>query len=154
MAITDDIERALRLRGEQAIRVFPTASLGDVAAILAAHGLTLAVVSEGLPTIQLTSAQLVMAAVDRALAAGEPEHGLSARISRMCGLKSAAQITRVLDDGRELGPEARAALEEHLLDPKARPLPPVLKDGRPGLKAIAAAGNGWDARREKRTAEK
>lgn len=153
MGITDDIVRALRLRGAEPRRFDRSSSIGMIGDELADNGLALAVVSTGRPTVQISSAQLVMAAIDRAIASGEPEKGLQARIARLCGL-SQSQIARALptDDrpGQELGPEARERLEAHLLDPVAHPLP-ALPEGRwkPGLEAIKAAGNGWPKRRER-----
>lgn len=148
MGITDDIVRALRLLGAEA-RYKSSDSIGSAEEALADHGLALAVVSAGRPTVQISSAQLVMAAIDRAIASGEPEKGLQARIARLCGL-SQSQIARALptDDrpGQELGAEARERLEAHLLDPVAHPLPDA-KDWAwtRGLAKVHATGNGWGA---------
>lgn len=152
MSITDDIVRALRLRGATEDDLAVACGCFGIIANeleLARHGLALAVVSAGRPTVQISSAQLVMAAIDRAIASGEPEKGLQARIARLCGL-SQSQIARALptDDrpGQELGAEARERLEAHLLDPVAHPLPDA-KDWAwtRGLAKVHATGNGWGA---------
>jgi hypothetical protein len=77
-----------------------------------------------------TSHDLVMAAMAAGIARGVPERQLRSRLGTLVERNRAA-ITRVINYGAELKPEARQRLQAHLDDPVRYPLPEAQKTGRP-----------------------
>lgn len=124
------ITKALRMAGaEPGLPQDPR--LSEVVRLLRRHGLRLAVVNAEQPSLQLSARWLLRRAIERALAAGEPEYGLTVRIARLIG-RSQSGVTRALSGESGIDEEARAALEEHLMHGDPSQLPPSGKStGRP-----------------------
>lgn len=125
MSILAHIADALTLLGGTA-DLASDPRLSTVESLLEAHGLKLAVVPEDSSAVRLTSRMLVLAAIRRATDAGEPTVGIQNRIAALVGVDKSA-IARVLGTGTELASTGRVALEEHLRDQAAHPLPAVHK---------------------------
>jgi hypothetical protein len=124
------ITKALRMAGVEA-DLPKDPPLSKVERALAKHGLGLAVVDLEQPSVQFSARWLLRRAVERALAAGEREYGLTTRIARLIG-RSQSNVTRALAGEHGIDDEGRAALEEHLLHGQPGDLPPVGKStGRP-----------------------
>lgn len=96
--------------------------LDAIEALLAQLGARLAIVPAADPPVQLSCQWLIEAVIQRAIAAGEPEYALQARIARLAEVDRSA-ITRAIQ-GSELRDAARGRLEAHLRDPVGVPLPP------------------------------
>lgn len=96
--------------------------LEAVEALLATLGVRLAIVPAADPPVQLSSKWLIESIIRRAIAAGESEYALQARIARLADVDPSA-ITRALR-GSELRDAARGRLEAHLRDPDGVPMPP------------------------------
>jgi hypothetical protein len=124
------ITKALRMAGVEA-DLPKDPPLSKVVALLKSHGLRLAVVDDEDPSLQLSARWLLRRAVERALAAGEPEYGLTTRLARLIG-RSQSNVTRAIAGEHGVDDEGRAALEEYLLHGQPGDLPPVGKStGRP-----------------------
>ncbi|MGK3981285.1 hypothetical protein WMF38_57340 [Sorangium sp. So ce118] len=128
--IMQAIRKALRMAGaEPSLPTDPRIS--EVVALLRAHGLRLAVVNAEEPSLRVSAEWLLRRATERALASGEDEYGMGARLARLIG-RSLPRVSRAIRGETGLDEEAIEALEQHLLDPAKHPLPPVGKSpGRP-----------------------
>jgi hypothetical protein len=125
------VRKALRMAGVELVDLPQDPPLSAVVALLRSHGLRLVVANAEHPSLQLSARWLVRRAFERALAAGEPEHGMNARLGRLVG-RNQSSVSRALSGETELDDDARAALEAHLLDPPRHPLPAAGKStGRP-----------------------
>lgn len=128
--ILQAVAKALQMAGVEADMPKDPA-LSKVVATLRSHGLRLAVVNAEQPSLQLSARWLLRRAMERALAAGEPEYGLTTRLARLIG-RSQSNVTRALAGEHGIDDEGRAALEEYLLHGQPGDLPPVGKStGRP-----------------------
>ena len=127
--ILQAVRRALRMAGaEPDLTEDPRVS--DLERALRRHGLHLSVTDSDESQLRLSAQWMLLRAEERAIKDGEGDYGMVARLARLVG-RSQPRVTRAFQ-GQDLDEEARAALEEHLLDPAKHPLPPVGKSpGRP-----------------------